>query len=298
MAQVKSKKKVSGERVGNLFIEVLLLLMVIATLYPFWHVFMYSISDSRAAMSGGLFFLPRKLTFLTYQLIFKTSQIFVAFGNTVAKTVVGTFISLVLTVLTAYPLSLPYFRGRRFFQMVIFFTMLFSGGIIPTYLLLKDLHMLDTFWVYVLPSAMSPYNMFIMRNFFLTIPDSLQESAKLDGANHMQILCRIVLPLSKASLATMTMFYGVANWNSYMDGILYVNNQKLQLLQVYLRQLISSSGAKGALSAAGDLSAAAAVTEESMKMTVISLSIIPILFVYLFLQKYFTKGMMVGSVKG
>ncbi|MFT4005495.1 MAG: carbohydrate ABC transporter permease [Lacrimispora sp.] len=298
MAQVKSKKRVSGERAGNLLIEVILLLMVVTTLYPFWHVFMYSISDSRAAMSGGLFFLPRKPTFLTYQLIFKTSQIFVAFGNTVAKTVVGTFISLVLTVLTAYPLSLPYFRGRRFFQIVIFFTMLFSGGIIPTYLLLKDLHMLDTFWVYVLPSAMSPYNMFIMRNFFLTIPDSLQESAMLDGANHMQVLSRIVLPLSKASLATMTMFYGVTNWNSYMDGILYVNNQKLQLLQVYLRQLISSTGAKGALSAAGDLSAAAAVTEESMKMTVISLSIIPILLVYLFLQKYFTKGVMVGSVKG
>lgn len=298
MAQVKSKKRVSGERAGNLLIEVILLLLVVTTLYPFWHVFMYSISDSRAAMSGGLFFLPRKPTFLTYQLIFKTSQIFVAFGNTVAKTVVGTFISLVLTVLTAYPLSLPYFRGRRFFQIVIFFTMLFSGGIIPTYLLLKDLHMLDTFWVYVLPSAMSPYNMFIMRNFFLTIPDSLQESAMLDGANHMQVLSRIVLPLSKASLATMTMFYGVTNWNSYMDGILYVNNQKLQLLQVYLRQLISSTGAKGALSAAGDLSAAAAVTEESMKMTVISLSIIPILLVYLFLQKYFTKGVMVGSVKG
>lgn len=298
MAQVKTKKRVSGERAGNLLIEVILLLMVVTTLYPFWHVFMYSISDSRAAMSGGLFFLPRKPTFLTYQLIFKTSQIFVAFGNTVAKTVVGTFISLVLTVLTAYPLSLPYFRGRRFFQIVIFFTMLFSGGIIPTYLLLKDLHMLDTFWAYVLPSAMSPYNMFIMRNFFLTIPDSLQESAMLDGANHMQVLGRIVLPLSKASLATMTMFYGVTNWNSYMDGILYVNNQKLQLLQVYLRQLISSTGAKGALSAAGDLSAAAAVTEESMKMTVISLSIIPILLVYLFLQKYFTKGVMVGSVKG
>lgn len=298
MAIVKSKKRTSGDRISGMVINVALFLLVILTLYPFWHVFMYSISDSRAAMSGGLFFFPRKITFLTYQLLFKTSQIFVAFGNTVAKTVVGTAISLFLTVLTAYPLSLPYFRGRRFLQMVIFFTMLFTGGIIPTYLLLRDLHMLDTFWVYVFPSAMSPYNMFIMRNFFQTIPDSLPESAKLDGANHMQILTRIVLPLSKPAVATMTMFYGVSNWNSYMDGILYVNDQKLQLLQVYLRQLISSTGAKGALSAAGDLSAAAAVTEESMKMTVISVSILPILFVYMFLQKYFTKGVMVGSVKG
>lgn len=298
MAQVKSKKRTSEERISESIINIVLFLMVVCTLYPFWHVFMYSISDSRAAMSGGLFFLPRQPTLLTYQLIFKTSQIFVAFGNTIAKTVIGTLISLVLTVLTAYPLSLPYFKGRRFLQMMIFFTMLFSGGLIPTYLLLKDLHMLDTFWVYVFPAAMSPYNMFIMRNFFQTIPSSLQESAKLDGASHMQVLCRIVLPLSKPSIATMTMFYGVSNWNSYMDGILYVNNQKLQLLQVYLRQLISSSGAKGALSSAGDWSAAAAVTEESMKMTVISLSIIPILFIYMFLQKYFTKGVMVGSVKG
>ena len=165
-------------------------------------------------------------------------------------------------------------------------------------ILLKDLKMLDTFWVYVLPAALSPYNMFIMRNFFQTIPRSLPESAMLDGANQMQILGKIILPLSKASVATMVMYYARANWNSYMDGVLYVNNQKLELLQVYLRRLISASGAKGALSEAGDLSAAAAVTEESMKMTVIAVSIIPILILYLFLQKYFTKGAMVGSVKG
>ncbi len=298
MARVKSKKRISGEWLSERFIQIVLILMVFVTLYPFWHVLMYSISDSKSAMSGGLFFWPRGFTLLNYQLLFKTKQIFISFGNTIAKTVLGTLISMIVTVLTAYPLSLDYFKGRRFFQMMIFFTMLFTGGIIPTYLLLRDLHMLDTFWVYIFPAAMSPYNMFILRNFFKTIPDSLQESALLDGANHYQVLSRIVLPLSKPALATLVMFYGVSNWNSYMDGILYVNDQKLQLLQVYLRQLISSTGAKGALSAAGDLSAAAAVTEESMKMTVISVSIIPILFLYLSLQKYFAKGMMVGSVKG
>lgn len=298
MAQVKSKKRLSGEGISEVIISGILILIVIITLYPFWHVLMYSISDSREAMSGGLFLLPRKVTFLTYQLLFKTSQIFIAFGNTLAKTVVGTAVSLCLTVLTAYPLSLSYLKGRRFLQLYIFFTMLFSGGMIPGYLLLKNLHMLDTFWVYVIPGAMSPYNMFIMRNFFQNIPDSLSESAMLDGANHMQILRKIIVPLSKPSIATMAMFYGVGNWNSYMDGILYVNDSKLQLLQVYLRQLITASGAKGALSSAGDLSAAAAVTEESMKMTVIAVSIIPVLIAYVFLQKYFTKGIMVGSVKG
>ena len=298
MARVKTKKRISGDWVSEKLICLFLLLMVFVTLYPFWHVLMYSVSDSKQAMRGGLFFWPRGFTILNYQLLFKTKQIFISFGNTLAKTAAGTALSMVLTALTAYPLSLDYFRGRKFLQMMIFFTMLFTGGIIPTYLLLRDLNMLDTFWVYIFPAAMSPYNMFIMRNFFKTIPDSLKESALLDGANHMQVLLKIVLPLSKPALATLVMFYGVSNWNSYMDGILYVNDQKLQLLQVYLRQLIASTGAKGALSAAGDLSAAAAVTEESMKMTVISVSIIPILFFYLSLQKYFAKGMMVGSVKG
>lgn len=298
MAQVKSKKRISGDGIGEIVISILLFLIVIITLYPFWHVLMYSVSDSREAMSGGIFLTPRKPTLLTYRLLFRTTQIFVAFGNTLAKTVAGTAISLVLTMLTAYPLSLPYLKGRRFLQMYIFFTMLFSGGIIPGYLLLKNLHMLDTFWVYIIPGAMSPYNMFIMRNFFQSIPGSLPESAMLDGASHMQILKKIMIPLSKPSIATLAMFYGVGNWNSYMDGVIYVNDPKLQLLQVYLRQLISATGAKGALSSAGDLSAAAAVTEESMKMTVISVSIIPVLIGYVFLQRYFTKGIMVGSVKG
>lgn len=298
MAIVKAKKKTIGDRATDLFIAVCLILVILLSLYPFWHVLMYSVSDSKAAMSGGIFLWPRKFSVITYQLLFQTKQIFVAFGNTFAKTIIGTAINLAVTILTAYPLSLPELKGRKAIQMIIYFTMLFSGGIIPTYILLKDLKMLDTFWVYVLPAALSPYNMFIMRNFFQTIPRSLPESAMLDGANQMQILGKIILPLSKASVATMVMYYARANWNSYMDGVLYVNNQKLELLQVYLRRLISASGAKGALSEAGDLSAAAAVTEESMKMTVIAVSIIPILILYLFLQKYFTKGAMVGSVKG
>lgn len=297
MSAVRGKMNTPGKILGQIVVGIILFTLVLITLYPFWHVLMYSISDSRAAMSGGLFFLPRKVSFITYQMIFKTKQIFTAFGNTIAKTLIGTSISLVLTVMTAYPLSLPYFRGRKQIQMIIFFTMLFSGGIIPAFILLKNLHLLDTFWVYIIPGAMSPYNMFIMRNFFQMLPRSLQESAMLDGANHFQILGKIMVPLSKASIATIGMFYGVANWNSYMDGVLYVNKQELQLLQVYLRQLITSAGAKGALSSAGDLSNASAITEESMKMTVIALSIIPVLIVYTFLQKYFTKGVMIGSVK-
>jgi putative aldouronate transport system permease protein len=182
---------------------------------------------------------------------------------------------------------------------MIFFTMLFSGGIIPTYLLIRDLRLLNTFWVYVIPGMMSAYNMFILRNYFSSIPPSLEESAMLDGANPFQTLFHIILPLAAPALAAITMFYGVGNWNSYMDGVLYVNNQDLQLLQVYLRQMVGAAGAKQALSdASGSLSETARLTEETMKMVVISVAVLPVLFVYPFLQKYYTKGVMVGSVKG
>lgn len=298
MAMVRPKKKKMGDRLTDVFIYASLILVIIVMLYPLWHVIMYSISDSRAAMSGGLFLYPKKLSFLTYQMLFKTKRIFVAFRNTFAKTIIGTGINLVLTALTAYCLSIDELRGRRTIQLIFYFTMLFSGGIIPSYILIKDLHLLDSFWVYVLPGALSVYNMFIMRTFFRTIPKSLSESAMLDGANHMQILMRIILPLSKASLATVTLFYVRANWNSYMDGVLYVNDTSLELLQVYLRRLISAASAKGALGEAGDLTAAMAITEESMKMTVIAVSLIPVVVLYLFLQKYFVKGATVGSVKG
>ncbi|MBQ8813086.1 MAG: carbohydrate ABC transporter permease [Lachnospiraceae bacterium] len=293
------KKKTPGQIVSELLKLIIALLLTIVCLYPFWHVIMYSFSDSKEAMSGGLFVLPKGFSLESWKMLLKTKQVFIAFGNSIAKTVVGTLISVVISILTAYPLSLPYVKGRKFLQGMIFFTMLFSGGTIPTYILLKDLHMLDTFWAYVIPSAMNVYNMFILRNFFQAIPDSLSESAMLDGANHVQILTRIVLPLSKAALATQVMFYGVNRWNSYMDGVLYVNDSKLQLLQVYLRQIINSIGGKQGIGAsAGDLSGASAITEESIKMTVIAMSVIPVLIVYLSLQKYFVKGTMVGSVKG
>ena len=298
MAIVQPKKKKVGDRVADVIINICLVLVIFVTIYPFWHVIMYSFSESRAAMSGGLFFWPREFSVLTFELLLQTKRIFVAFFNSVAKTVVGTALSMVVTVLTAYALSLDELKGRKFIQLMIYFTMLFSGGMIPTYILIKDLGLLDTFWVYVIPGAMSAYNMFVMRNFFRTIPKSLSESAMLDGASHMLILRKIVLPLSKAGLATITLYYVRSNWNSYMDGVLYVNEAKLELLQVYLRRLISAAGAKGALSEMDDLSAALNVTEESMKMTVIAVSIIPVIIVYLFLQKYFVKGTAEGAVKG
>jgi putative aldouronate transport system permease protein len=296
------KTKISGSTLIDTFWSVVIYIFlgvcVFTTVYPFWHILMYSVSDSHASMSGGLFFVPRNFSLLGYQMIFRTRQIFIAYGNTIAKTIVGTVLSIIISSLTAYPLSIRRFKGRNFFSGMIFFTMLFSGGIIPTFLVIRNLHLLDTFWVYVIPGMMSAYNMFILRNYFASIPASLEESAMLDGANPFQTLFLIILPLSTAALAAVAMFYGVGNWNSYMDGVLYVNNQRLQLLQVYLRQMIGAAGAKGALSAADNLSAASRLTEETMKMVVISVAVLPVLFVYPFLQKYYTKGVMVGSIKG
>ncbi len=289
----------SGERVGQIINGIFLGLMVVITIYPFWHVVMYSLSDSHASMSGGIFLWPREFSLLSYQQLLSTKQLYICYRNSLLKTLIGTGVSLLLTALTAYPLSLPRFKGRGFFSLMIFFTMLFNGGMIPTYLLIRDLHMLDTFWVYVLPAAMSAYNMFILRNFFQSIPPSLEESALLDGANPFQVLFHIVLPLSGPALAALAMFYGVALWNGYMDNVLYVNDSNLQLLQNFLRQLIAAAGAKsGTVSEMADVSAASRLTEETVKMTVITVSVIPVLIVYPFLQKYYTKGVMVGSVKG
>ncbi|MDY2791589.1 MAG: carbohydrate ABC transporter permease [Eubacteriales bacterium] len=236
-------KRSAGEQIGYAIIVTLLVLFAFSTLYPFWHVLMYSISDSGEAMSGGLFFLPRKPTLLAYRTVLRTRQIFVAYRNTILKTLVGTLLSLVVTALTAFPLSLKRLHGRSFFSMYIFFTMLFGGGMIPTFLVVQGLGMVDTFWALIIPGLMSAYNMFILRNYFQQLPPELEESAYIDGATPPVALLFIILPISAPSLAAIAMFYAVGNWNSYLDCLLYTNSGDLQVLQIYLRNLIDSAGA-------------------------------------------------------
>ena len=282
-------KRTMGERVGHGIIIFLLTLFAFACIYPFWHVLMYSISDSREAMTGGLFLVPRSPTFLSYSMIFKTRQIYVAYSNTILRTLFGTLLSVLLTALTAFPLSLKRMRGRQFFSMMIFFTMLFNGGLIPTFLVVQDLGLLDTFLALILPNAMSAYNMFILRNYFQQLPESLEESAYIDGANPFIVLFRIILPISAPSLAAVAM--------SYRDCLLYTNSDELQVLQIYLRNLLASAGAMDSIAGVAG-SDANRLTEETVKMTTIAVSVIPILVVYPFLQRYYTKGITVGAVKG
>ena len=294
-------RRTRGERIGHRIICIVLGLFALSTVYPAWHVLMYSISDSKQAMSGGFFFWPRGFSLKSYELVFKTNQIWVAYRNSLLVMLCGTLLSVGLSALTAYPLSRKRLHGRNFFSMVIFFTMLFSGGMIPLYLQVSRLGLLDTFWSMVLPTCMSAYNMFILRNFMQTSPEALEESARLDGANDFVIMTRIILPLCAPSLAAIAMFYGVGYWNNYMNCLLYTNSPSLQVLPLSLRSVLSGAAAN-AISGSGDLSkigeASSVLTEETVKMTVVAVSIIPILIMYPYLQRFYTKGITVGAVKG
>lgn len=294
-------RRTRGERAGYFLICLVLGLFAFSTIYPVLHVIMYSISDSKKAMSGGFFFWPRGFSLLSYEMVFKTAQIWVSYRNSILVMLAGTAISVLLSAITAYPLSRKRLRGRNFFSMIIFLTMLFSGGMIPLYLQVQRLGLLDTFWSMILPVAMSAYNMFILRNFMQGIPDSLEESARLDGANDIVILFRIMLPLCAPSLAAIAMFYGVGYWNNYMNCLLYTNSSSLQVLPLYLRTVLGGAAAN-ALSASGDMSrigeASSTLTEETVKMTVVAVSVVPVILFYPYLQRFYTKGITIGAVKG
>lgn len=282
------------EFLGGLVRAITAFVLIVILLYPFWHVVMYSLSDTHQSVSGGLFLVPRGLNAGAYKYILNTSKIYRVTLNSLAKTAIGTLLSMTVTILMAFPLAQKDLKGKRVIMLFAYFTMLFGGGMIPTYIVIKNLGLIDTFWAYVIPAAMSVFNVFLMRNYFAAIPDSLQEAAVLDGANYFQILILVTIPLSKAALATIALNDVRGFWNSYMDGILYINNSDLELLQVYLYRMMSSSGATAALAGQG----ANTYSMETLKMTLISIGMIPVLLLYLFLQKYYVQGMTVGAVKG
>ncbi len=285
------------EQTGIYLVYVVLILVAFSTLYPFIYVIMYSLSDSKAAMSGGLFLWPKSLNLDAFVSIAKTPLMYKSYINTLYITVVGTGLSIIATALTAYPLSIDYFVGRKAISLLIYFTMLFSGGMIPTYLLVRDLNLIDTRWSLILPVLISGYNLFIMRNFFQTIPASLRESACIDGASDFKIFLKIIIPVSLPAFAVQVMFYGVGYWNTFFESLMYINDTTKQTLQVYLRTLINIS-AFGSYDSVSDRISGSVLTEETMKMASIAASVIPIILVYPWLQKYYIKGMIVGAIKG
>lgn len=275
---------------------VLLALSALITLFPFWYILAVSLSPLDQVMRGGLILWPEKFTLDSYITIFKNAHFTRALWVTIALTVVGTLTNLVMTVLMAYPLSKKRLKGRRVLLFLVLFTMLFSGGMIPSFLVMKWLDLLNSFWSVIVPSAISAFNLIILKNFFQSIPEELEEAAKIDGCRNTGVLLRIVLPLSLPALATFTLFYAVGHWNQFFTSIMYVTDSKLWPIQVILRQMIIEGSTEDFQAALANESIQ--IMPTTIKMAAIIVATVPILFVYPFLQKHFAKGVLLGSVKG
>jgi len=256
------------------------------------------VSEAELIRRGSFILIPERISFAAYEaMLGKGSALYNAYGITILRTAVGTFFNLLMTSMMAYGLSNRGLPGRNAVITMVFITMLIEGGLIPTYLLIKGLHLLDTFWVMVVPGLISAWNLIIMRNFFMQIPEVLQESATIDGATPLGILVKVVLPLSMPTIATIGLFYAVGHWNAWFDATIYINNMSLQPLQVMLRQIVLTAS-PDELKLMVTPGFADRPTPQSLKAAAIMLTTVPILFVYPFLQKHFVKGVMVGSIKG
>jgi putative aldouronate transport system permease protein len=274
---------------------IILVLVGFITLYPMWYILIVSLSSAQHINAGDISFWPRGFNISAYKIVFANDKIWRSYANTLLYTVSGTIINVLMTTMCAYPLSRKDFYGRKPLTMIITLTMFVSGGMIPLYLVIMKLHLLNTMWAIVLPPAISTYNMIVMRTSFESIPISLTESAYLDGANDIQIMQKIIMPLSKPILATMTLFYAVSHWNSFFPAMLYLNDQDKYPVQVLMRDIVIAGDMT---SDSGDVASNINILATNYKYAVIIISIIPILLVYPLLQKHFTKGVMVGAVKG
>ncbi|WP_018755526.1 carbohydrate ABC transporter permease [Paenibacillus terrigena] len=289
-------KEPMGDRVFLSVVYVILAIVVLAMLYPFVYVVSVSISDPAEVIAGKVAFFPKGFDLGAFKTMINHPIFFTAYKNTIVYTALGTFFTLFFTAITAYPLSKEKFQMRSFLSKVYLITMFFGGGMIPTYLAYKSLHILDTIWVMVLPGALSAWNIILMRSFFRNIPESLSESAYIDGATDPQILVKIILPLSKPILATIGLFTAVGIWNGYFNALLYLNDTEKYPLQMILRSiLVAATFNPSEKDAYAQLNHSAT---ESLKMASIVITTLPIMCIYPFIQKYFVKGLMVGSIKG
>ncbi|MCG5436187.1 carbohydrate ABC transporter permease [Micromonospora foliorum] len=283
-----------GYRIFRVVNTVVLLGVVVVTLYPFLNIVARSLSEEAYIIAGEVTIVPRGFDLTAYKLLMSDAMFWTNYRNTVVYTVVATLISIVLTTCYAYVLSKPQLKGRPFLIGVALFTMFFSGGLIPNYVLVTSLGMKNTIWAVVIPNAISVFNLLVMKAFFESLPSELEEAAAVDGLNTYGTLLRIVLPLSKAIIATMVLFYAVSFWNSWFTAFLYIDRQDLLPVTVYLRNLIA--GATSAESAAADADKVQAAA--TLQAVTIVLTTLPILAIYPFVQRYFVRGVMLGAVKG
>lgn len=282
-----------GSLLFSILNYTLLAVLAVVALYPFWDVIVSSFISIEEYYRYPVHLFPRKITFAAYAGIMKLSALWQSYFVTIRVTLLGTAVSLLLTVPTGYALS-KRIKGQSFFMFMIVFTLLFQGGIVPTYMVVRSLGIMDTLWALVLPAAIQTWNLIIMRNYFSGVPSSLEESAKIDGANDIVILLRIVLPISKAILATIALFYAVYYWNDFLNAIFYISSKAKWPLQLFLRGLLFEAEDASYGSSVNDL----ADLGITIKMAAVGLAAIPIISVYPFFQKYFVKGALLGSVKG
>lgn len=288
-----------GERVFDIFLYIALILIMIVTLYPFLNVLAISFNESTDTVRGGIYIFPRVWTLENYERIFSYTGLIQGFKVSILRTLSGTLLGLISASMLAFTLSRPEFRARRFVSVFLALTMYFSGGMVPMYILMKDLNLIGTFWIYILPGMVSAFNVFIIRSFMDGLPFALQESAKLDGANDFMIFYKIILPLCKPVLATIALFLAVGQWNEWFTTYLYNGNKPhLTTLQFELMKVLSSTNQGSGMANANDMARQMAqISPESIKMAITIVVTVPILVVYPFLQKYFVGGMTLGAVK-
>ncbi|KRF04172.1 sugar ABC transporter permease [Paenibacillus sp. Soil766] len=293
MRETRSDKLIVG------LIYLMLVIVSVVVLYPLLFVAIASISNPEGVLRGEVWLWPKDITFVGYDRLLQNPDMIRGYANTITYTIVGTAINLGMTIAAAYPLSRSDFKGRNLFMAIIVFTMFFSGGMIPTYLLLKNLAMLNTFWVMVIPTAVSVWNILIMRTFFTTgMPNEIQEAAVIDGCSNMQLLLRIVLPLSMPIIAVMILFYSVGHWNAYFNALIYLNDRNMYPLQLFLREILVQGNMQEMVNVSDDSLIRSMMDAESIKYAAVIFANLPVLILYPFLQKYFVKGVMIGAIKG
>ncbi|MEC0259243.1 carbohydrate ABC transporter permease [Paenibacillus lautus] len=288
-----------SERIAGVFIYIILSFITLLVLYPLFFVLIASISAPETVMRGEVWLWPKELSFVGYERLFANSDLMRGFLNTLLYTTTGTTLNVLMTIAAAYPLSRADFNGRGIFTAIIVFTMFFSGGMIPNYLLVKELGMLDTIWAIIIPSAVSVWNIIIMRTFFQSsIPKEMQEAAFIDGASNMRVLWRIVLPLSGPILAVMVLFYAVGHWNSYFSALIYLSDRANYPMQLFLREILVQGQMQEMVDISDDSLARSLMDAEAIKYAAVIVTNLPMLLLYPFLQKYFVKGVMIGAIKG
>ncbi|SMF75294.1 putative aldouronate transport system permease protein [Paenibacillus uliginis N3/975] len=291
-----------GDRLMVIMIYVILALLAFSTFYPFWNAAVISFNKGADTALGGITFWPREFTLENYKIVFNDERLLNGFYISVMRTVVGTIASIITTAILAYGMTKKELIGRRYYMILCIITMYFSGGLIPSFLLTRSLGLMDTFWVFIIPSLVSVWNMIIFKTFFQGLPGGLEESAKIDGCGNWGTFFRIVLPLSGPVIATLSLFTAVNHWNDWFYPSIYINNENLLPIQTMLKQILNTnivSDQIGNLDSAaqGQLQKMQSVTSKSLSMATMMIATLPIIMVYPFVQKYFVKGVLVGSLK-